>query len=438
MDDPQSRPIPNGRWLRIVPTLILIYMVAYMDRTNIGFAMVGGMSADLGMTASWTGFAAGIFFIGYMVLQIPGGHVAEKGSAKLFIAVSLVAWSLLTIASGFVQTSTQMLYVRFFMGVAEGGVFPAIYSILGRWFPQKESGRASALFVTNTAFASVLAGPLSGLLLTYMDWRTLFIVEGSLSLCLMLVWWPMISDRPSEAKWISKEELEYLETTLKKEKVARAESEKSGPTSYRELLRDPSVWKLSLIYLCYQTANNAYILWLPTIIKQLTKAGMTTVGFLSAVPFLLTFIGLYIFGTLSDKSLNRKKYTLITLLGFGTCFLLSVPFKSYPWFSFALLAGCGLFLKATISLIWTMPKILFQHNVAGGARGVINAIGNLGGFIGPFAVGWITTMTGNYDLGIYSLGIALVGAALLTASLPKITSGITQDRDKGCVGVTRT
>jgi MFS family permease len=145
--------IPNGRWYRIVPVLILLNCIAYMDRYNIGYAIAGGLAADLGINATYVGMAAGVFFWGYMVLQFPGGHLAERGYAKRFVAVALVVWSLLTICTAFVRTGPELVAARFLMGVAEGGVFPAIYTILGNWFPARESGRASALFITNTAIA---------------------------------------------------------------------------------------------------------------------------------------------------------------------------------------------------------------------------------------------------------------------------------------------
>ncbi len=423
MSEPQSpAKVPSGRWYRIVPVLILLYTVAYMDRYNIGFAIAGGMTNDLGVDAGFAGFAAGIFFWGYLALQFPGGHFAEKGYAKTFIAVALVVWSLLTIALGFVQTGNQLLVLRFLMGIAEGGVFPAIYTILGNWFPAKESGRASALFITNTAVASLIAGPLSGFLLSYFDWRMLFIVEGVLSLSFIFVWLPLISETPRRARWISAAELDYIEREIAadKKRTMSADNERSGRAG---LFRDLNLWKLSAIYLCYHIANGAYVVWLPSLTKAITAQNIGIVGLLTTVPFMLTFVGLYLFGSLSDRSLNRKGYTMASMIGFGMCFLFAAALKNQPWIAFACLSLSGLFLKPTISLFWTMPKVIFRPEVVGGARGVINGIGNLGGFFGPTIVGYAATYAGGYDAGIYVLGVFLLIGAAITATLPAATAG---------------
>ncbi|WP_200880757.1 MFS transporter [Thermoactinomyces daqus] len=205
-----NNTLPNRRWLRIIPPAILVYIVAFMDRTNIGFAMAGGMDRELGMTTSLSGLAAGIFFVGYIILQVPGGIIAEKGSAKKFIAWTIIAWGTLATVTGFVQNATQLMILRFLLGVAEGGVWPAILVIISHWFPNEERGRANAFFMMNIAIASIITGPLSGWILSIWNWRMVFIIEGIISLALIFVWLPLISDRPQDAKWISEQERDYL------------------------------------------------------------------------------------------------------------------------------------------------------------------------------------------------------------------------------------
>lgn len=414
--------IPSARWLRIIPPTILVYIFGFMDRTNIGFAMAGGMAESLQMTASLTGLAAGIFFIGYMVLQVPGGHIAEHGSAKKFIACSILAWSAMCVALGFAQTSTQLLILRFMIGVAEGGVWPAILVIISHWFPNEERGRANSYFIMNVAIASIITGPISGWLVSAYGWRSVFMVEGAISFLLIFVWWPLISDRPSDAKWISKEEREYLETTLKAEQKTLS-SEDDTPTSLASIFGSMNMWKLILIYFCYQTGIYGFAMWLPTILKDLMKTGMTGVGFLSTVPYFACIVGLYIFGHLSDSSGNRKRYVALPLLGFAFCFLASAFLKDYVWVSFAFLVGCGLFLQCASAVFWTIPTMLFPAKVAGDSLGVINALGNLGGFVGPFVVGWLITTYSTIYAGIYFLAGMLFLGFLLTLSLPKKTAG---------------
>jgi len=421
-----NKAIPNGRWLHIIPPAILVYIVAFMDRTNISFALAGGMDKDLHMTATFQGLAAGIFFVGYMILQIPGGIIASKGNAKKFIAWTIVAWGVLAIVSGFVQNTTQLLIIRFLLGVAEGGVWPAILVILANWFPRKELGRANAFFLMNLAIASIITGPLSGWILSFSTWREVFIIEGIISLALIFVWLPLISNRPEEAKWISKEERDYLVNKLREEQEELSGS-KGVKISFKEILKDINIWKLVLIYFFYQTGIYGFSLWLPTIIKNLTNTGMGSVGVLSIFPYIGAIFGLYLFAKLSDRSGNRKLYTALPMIGFAICLVLSVEFNEYIWVSFAFLIGCGVFLQSASSIFWTIPPLLFKSEVAGGARGAINGIGNLGGFLGPYLVGWLTTVF-SQSAGIYSLVFSLLIGFILTMTLPKVTSGRSESK----------
>ena len=245
--------IPKGRWLHIIPPAMLVYIVAFMDRTNIGFAIAGGMDKELGMTATMSGFAAGIFFIGYLLLQVKGAQIAERGSAKKFILWTIIAWGGLSVLTGFVQNVPQLLIVRFLLGVAEGGVWPAILTIISHWFPNEERGRANAFFLMNVPIALIITGPLSGWIVEAYGWREVFIIEGLLAFVLIAIWLPLISDRPSQAKWISKEEKDWIETKLREEQeeLLASGKSKSEKVSFGKVLADRNVWKLSMIYCCF-------------------------------------------------------------------------------------------------------------------------------------------------------------------------------------------
>lgn len=414
--------IPAARWWRIIPPAIPVYIFSFMDRTNIGFAMAGGMNESLSMTASMSGLAAGIFFVGYVILQAPAGHWAEHRSAKMFVGTSIFIWGGLSILCGFVESAWQLLTIRFLIGVAEGGVWPAMLVILSHWFPNEERGRANAYFIMNIAIASIITGPLSGWIISSFGWRWVFISEGLLSLLLIFVWWPLISDSPEKAKWISEEEKNYIVTRLLEEQASLKSSD-SAKTSYSELFKDVNLWKMILLYFCYQVGIYGFAMWLPTLLKELTNTGMTGIGLLSMFPYIAMIFGLYAFAQLSDRSMNRRRYTAIPIIAFAACFLLSTLLKTNVWVSFGFLVACGLFMQSASSIFWTMPPLLFPAEVAGGARGVINAIGNLGGFIGPFAVGWFRTSFDSYDAGIYFLVIMLVAGYLLTLTLPAKTAG---------------
>lgn len=208
--------------------------------------MAGGMSAELNMTASISGLAAGIFFIGYLFLQVPGGDLAERGYAKKFIAICILLWSGISIVNGFVESVTQLLIVRFILGFVEGGVWPAVMVIISHWFPQKERGLANSYFIMVLAISSIVTGPISGWLVTMFNWRYLFIIEGCVSLLLILAWWPLIDENPQSAKWLSKEERDYLVTTLAEEQ--KNISKDAGHVSFKQMIGHLDMWKLILIY----------------------------------------------------------------------------------------------------------------------------------------------------------------------------------------------
>jgi len=352
---------------------------------------------------------------------------AEHGNAKQFIGISIFFWGGLSILCGFAQNPTQLLIIRFLTGVAEGGVWPAMLVIISHWFPNEERGRANAFFLMNIAIASIITGPLSGWIIAHFGWRWVFVGEGLLTLLLILVWYPLISNRPESAKWLSAAERDYLVTRLAAE---QAEFKKTAISraSYGAVLGERNLWKLILLYFFYQVGIYGFAMWLPTLLKELTKTGMTGVGLLSTVPYIAMIFGLYFFGRRSDRSGNRRRYTALPILGFAVCFLLSTLFTQDIWISFAFLVACGFFMQSASGVFWTIPPLIFPAEVAGGVRGIINALGNLGGFIGPFAVGWLRTATHSYNAGIYFLTAALLAGYLISLSLPACTTG--RDADK--------
>jgi len=419
-------PIPHARWIRIIPPTIIIYIIAYMDRINIGFAMAGGMNEALGLSMAVSGLAAGVFFFGYVLLQAPAGHIAEHGSAKKYILWAIIAWGSLSFCTGFVQNSWQLLTLRFLLGIAEGGVYPAVLVIVGNWFPQKELGRANALFLSSLPLSAALTNPLSGWLVTNHGWRWLFFVEGAVSVALIFIWMPLISDRPEEAKWISKAEKEYLITTLAADKAAREAAFKTAghaKWSYKQLLADKGFWLMVVIFFCFCTSTIGWVIWLPTLLKTIMKMSLTNVGWLTSLPFLMSLAGLFLMGVLSDKKGNRRFYIVFSLIVFGACFWSATLFPRLIWVSYGLLVLSGLFEKSMQGPFWSIPSLIFPSGVAGGARGFINGVGNLGGFFGPALLGWIVTKTGSMTYGIYGLSAVSVFGGIIAILLPKITTG---------------
>jgi sugar phosphate permease len=416
--------IPRTRWLRIVPPIMIACIISYMDRVNIGFAMPGGMASELGIAASMMGLAGGIFFIGYLFLQVPGGKIAVHGSGRKFIAWSLVAWAIISVLTGLVRNETELLILRFVLGVAEGGMLPVVLTMIANWFPDHERGRANALVIMFVPIAGILTAPLSGYIIATLDWRWLFIIEGAISFLVLFVWWFLVSDRPQEARWISQAEKDYILNALAAEQAAVGAKDPLQKGSLKRVLADRRMWQLIALNFFYQTGIYGYTLWLPTLLKNLTHGGMGTVGALAILPYVATMAGMYLISRASDRSGRRKPFVVLPLAGFALCMAFSVTTSSNIWLSFAFLVGCGFFLQAAASVFWTIPPRLFSAADAGGARGVINALGNLGGFCGPYFVGVLIT---HYDqsVAIYTLAGALAIASLIAAVLPadEATSG---------------
>ncbi|MFA7942495.1 MFS transporter [Pseudomonas brenneri] len=413
----QSPPVVDLRWLRVIPPIVITCIMSYMDRINIAFAMPGGMANELGVSASMVGLAGGIFFVGYLFLQVPGGKLAVHGSGKRFIGWSLLAWAVISILTGFVTNHYQLLFLRFALGVAEGGMLPVVLTMISNWFPDKERGRANAIVIMFVPLAGIITAPLSGWIIAALDWRMLFIIEGLLSAVVMVLWMLTISDRPQEAKWISERERDYLITTLAEEqKAIAAKAVKNASLS--EVMADKTLWHLIALNFFYQAGIYGYTLWLPSIVKELTQSGMGKVGMLATLPYIAAMFGMLMFSNLSDRSSKRRVFIAVPLAGLALCLTLSVILREQIWLSFAALVGCGFFLQAAAGIFWTIPAKIFSAEAAGGARGLINALGNLGGFCGPYIVGVLISQY-SQSIGVYSLALSVALAAVLAMTLPR-------------------
>ena len=289
-----NEKIPSTRWLRIIVPVLIACIMSFMDRVNISFALPGGMEADLGITSQMAGVASGIFFIGYLFLQIPGGRIAVNGSGKKFIAWSLVAWAIVSVATGFVTHQYQLLVLRFILGVSEGGMLPVVLTMVSNWFPEKELGRANAFVMMFAPLGGMLTAPVSGAIIAALDWRWLFIIEGLLSLVVLVVWWFMISDRPQEAHWLPARERDYLVTTLAAERAAKQAEAPVSKAPVKDVFGNAGLMKLVILNFFYQTGDYGYTLWLPTILKGLTGGNMASVGFLAVLPFVAALAGIYV------------------------------------------------------------------------------------------------------------------------------------------------
>jgi MFS family permease len=410
--------IPGTRWLRIIAPVLIACIISFMDRVNISFALPGGMEEDLGITSQMAGVASGIFFIGYLFLQIPGGRIAVNGSGKRFIAWSLVAWAIVSIATGFVTHEYQLLVLRFILGVSEGGMLPVVLTMVSNWFPEKELGRANAFVMMFAPLGGMLTAPVSGAIIAALDWRWLFIIEGLLSLVVLAVWWLMICDRPEQARWLPAREREYLVATLAAERAVKMAEAPVSNAPVKDVFRNSGLMKLVVLNFFYQTGDYGYTLWLPTILKGLTGGDMASVGFLAVLPFVATLAGIYVISLFSDRSGKRRLWVRFSLYSFAAALVASVVLREQVVAAYVALVVCGFFLKSATSPFWSMPGRIASPEVAGSARGVINGLGNLGGFCGPYLVGVMIYLYGQ-NVAVCALAGSLIIAGTLTYLLPK-------------------
>jgi sugar phosphate permease len=400
--------VPNQRWLRIIPGALITYMIAYIDRTNISMALPS-LSRDLGMNSAQAGNVAGIFFWGYLLLQIPGGQIANAWSAKRFISVLLIAWGIASVGCGLVQTWRQLWLMRLLLGVTQGGVFTATLVLISNWFPSRERGRANAMWMVCGPLALIVSSPLSGWILDHWNWRVMLIAEGALPFLWLAAFLNLVYDHPHDAVWISKDEREYLETTLAQQR-AQLEPVVREPV-LRGLFR-PQVLLLIFIYFLRMSSEVGFLFWLPSAVEKAKKMSHAGIGGLSTLPFVVGIISMLLISWHSDKTGERRHHVSAAFAVGGACLLAGViasPYWPIPAFVLVCLAGIGTY--GPLGPYWAIPTETLPRNVAASVMGVVTAIGSLGGFFGPLTVGYLAKRTGSFLYGYALLGVALLVVA---------------------------
>jgi len=403
--------IPSQRWLHIVPVAFVMYTIAFIDRTNVSLALPA-MSRALHMNPTQAGSAAGIFFWGYVALQIPGGYWAHRWSAKRLVSILLVAWGLCSVGCGLVRTWQQFWVMRLLLGVAEGGVWPAVLVLLAHWFPRGERARANAYWMLCLPAAVVLSSPLSGWILGRWSWRVLLMAEGALPFLWLAVWWIWIDDYPHQARWISASEREYLEG------IHQAESaglEALEPRSAWQALLSPQVLRMVSIYLMVNAGNYGYLFWLPSALEHARPVSSMRLGVLTAFPYAVTAMGMVLLSRHSDQQHERRGHVAVGLAWAGTCLLASILLSSpFPILAFLAICLVGAGSYGVLGPFWAIPTETLPSAASGPAMGLINALGNLGGYFGPLAVGYVFHHTRDFRYSFSLLGFAyLLGAWLV-------------------------
>jgi sugar phosphate permease len=404
-----SGPGPS-RWTRIIPVALIMYTIAFIDRTNISLALPR-ISHDLNLDPQQAGTVAGIFFWGYLALQIPGGHLAKHWSPKKFIGVLLVAWSLFAIGCGFARSYHELLLLRLLLGVAESGVFPATLILLSHWFSRAERARANAMWLLCLPGAVILSSPFSGWMLDHWGWRVMLIAEGALPLAWLAIWLALVQDHPGEARWLPQAERDSLVATLRAESV---DLDRAASVPYLRALLRPQVFVLAAIYFCFVSGQMGLLFWLPSAAETFKKLSSLHTGIFFTFPFIVGAVALLIIARNSDATRERRKHAATAMLLGGTFILLAVIAIGYsPLLAFAFIILSGVGAYGPMAPFWAIPTETLPAKTVGSVMGLINAIGNLGAYFAPLIVGYLNKTTGNFVSGFAYLGaITVVGGAL--------------------------
>jgi len=406
--------------IRLIPYLFLLYVIAMIDRVNIGFAALT-MNKDLGLTSQQFSIAAGIFFIGYFLFEVPSNLILHKVGARVWIARILLSWGLVASLTGLVQSVHQLYAARVVLGFAEAGYYPGIVLYLTYWFRQREQARVLSLFLTGFAVNNVMGAPISGLILQHVhwlgvpSWRWLFILEGLPAIALGFFTYLVLPNRPSEAKFLTTEEKDWLQANLRREEALKP----PGRHSAMEGIANLRVWHLALIYFGMMIGSYTLSFYAPKLVESLSSEySFSFVGYLVMIPYLVALVGMIFVGRSSDRRMERRYHAAACLLVGGIGFLslgrMHSPFVTVVFLSLLAIGYCS-----SLGPFWAMPSEFLTGFSAASGIAFINSVGNLGGFFGPSMVGFITEKTGTLYGGLAFAGVSLLAAATLVLLLPK-------------------
>ncbi|SPB15887.1 MFS transporter [Caballeronia novacaledonica] len=403
---------------RLSPLLLICYVVAYLDRVNVGFAKLQ-MAADLQLSDAVYGFGAGIFFFGYFIFEIPSNVILHRVGARVWIARIMISWGIISALTMFITTPTMFYVMRFLLGAAEAGFFPGIILYLTYWFPARRRGRMTTLFMTAIALSGLIGGPISGWIMKSFDgvhgwhgWQWLLLLEGIPSIVVGLVVFAMLDDRIAKAKWLTQEERDLLERNIAADNV-----EKEDPP-LRKILSSPKVWLMSLIYFSFVMGLYGVSFWLPTIIKSMGVSDALQVGLLSAIPYGAAVIGMLYAARSADRTGERRWHIAIPAFIGAIGLVLSVVWSSNTTLAMIGLTLATMGILTTLPLFWSLPTAFLAGTGAAAGIAMINSLGNLAGFLSPYLVGWLKQVTASTASGMYMLAGFLVLGALLALSVP--------------------
>ena len=399
---------------RVLPLFVVMFIVNYIDRVNIGFVR-NHLEIDLGIGAAAYGLGAGLFFLGYAFFEVPSSMLMQRFGARVWLTRIMLTWGLAAMAMAFVRNENEFYICRFILGVAEAGFFPGVTYYFTQWLPSSERAKAMAVFIGGSAFASVIAGPVSGVLLQVrglglQGWQWMFLIEGFASVVLCLLVWKVLDSYPRDAKWLSHEQKTALSQVIANEQQDREASRGARLPTFK-LLADRQI--LLFCFLFFTIAQNVYgvTFWLPTMIRGLGDLSDIQVGLLNSIPWLIAIVAMYSFAVMAGKWLSPHIWLSISLLIAAAGLFVST--LGGPLFGFIAVCFAAIGFKSATAMFWPIPQAYLDARVSAAILALINAVGTLGGFVSPSMFGILEQRTGSIQGGIYILAATSLVAACL-------------------------
>ena len=407
--------------LRILPCLLLLYVISYLDRINIGFAALT-MNKELAITCRQFGLLVGIFFFGYFLFEIPSNLILHKIGARIWIARILISWGIVAMLTGFVQNVSQLYVARFLLGLAEAGYFPGIVLYLAYWFRQRERAQAIALFLTGLPIAGIMGAPVSGFILDYVhwfgvsSWRWLLVLEGVPAVAFGVLTYFLLPGRPAEANFLIEDEKRWIT-----EELDREERQKQGTHKISALmaLTNGRVWHLAAIGFTLNIGMYSLSFWMPQFVKLLSSLySNTTIGLLVMTPYLVGLVAMVLVSRSSDRNMERKYHAAIPAMVAGIALVsLGATHSTFSSIFFLCFASLGIY--SVYGPFWSLPGEFLTGFAAASGIGLISSVANLGGFVGPYAIGIFSQKAGSLHGGLSLTGVSLFVCATLASLLPK-------------------
>jgi len=398
---------------RVLPVMLVMLVCNQLNRSNIGYAQ-DHLQADVGIGAAAYGFGAGLFFIAYAIFELPSNVMMEKYGAKIWLTRIMVSWGIVSFLMAFVQNETMFYILRFLLGAAEAGFFPAVIFYFARWVPAGQRGKATAVFIAGSSVAAAISGPVAGMLLSLQGalglhgWQWLFGFEGIASVLVGIVVFFLLDARIQDARWLSPAEKAALALAISAEDGQHPAAD-TGKVNRWKMLLNPQILLLCGIYFAIQLSIYANTFWLPSIVKRIPGTTDLSAGFLSSIPWICAVVAMYFAAKWQDKAKSRKPLLVVALLvaAAGTY----AAAVASPVLALVFLAIAAMGFKSASPLFWTIPQSGLHPLVLAPAIAIINSLGNLGGFVAPFGFGIIKEQTGSVIPGLFALAAASAAAA---------------------------